>query len=289
MSPPAKRIAHRKVLPKTTDRLTLNRKLSVSPFCVGIVSDPRAIGAAFDVGINFFFVTADMHWPLYEQTRRGLADLLARRPGIRDEIVVAVVSYVTQPEFCHAPFEEVRAAIPALKRIDVTVAGGSYRQDFAVRKEQYALHGYLGAGAFGTTFHDRRMAGKAMSERLVDIGFIRYNAMHRGAEKDVFPHVRERQKRHRSLLYNFKSVDGFLPPERYVALGLSSDHWQPKATDYYRFALARPEIDGLLCAPHDLRKVEDLARALEEGPLTEEERTYIRDLADLARGKARLA
>jgi hypothetical protein len=288
MSPLAQRIAHRKVLPRTTDRHTLNRKLSVSPFCVGMVSDPRAIGAAFDAGINFFFVTADMHWPLYEQTRRGLADLLARRPGIRDEIVVAVVSYVTQPEFCHAPFEEVRAAIPALKHIDVTVAGGSYRQDFPVRKEQYAHHGYLGARAFGTTFHDRRMAGKAMSERLVDIGFIRYNAMHRGAEKDVFPHI-PRRKANRSLLYNFKSVDGFLPAERYAALGLSGDHWRPKATDYYRFALARPEIDGLLCAPHDPRKVEELALALEEGPLTEEERTYIRDLADLARGKARLA
>jgi aryl-alcohol dehydrogenase-like predicted oxidoreductase len=277
---------HRRVLPKPTDRLTLKRTLSVSPFCIGLVSDPRTVSAAFDAGINFFFVTADMHWPLYEGIRRGLADLLARSPSVRDRIVVAVVSYATQPEFCHAPFREVLDAIPALGHIDVTVAGGSYRKDFAVRAEQYANHGHVGARAFGTTFHERPMAGKAMREQLVDIAFIRYNALHRGAEKDVFPHV---PKRRRPLLYNFKSTHGFLRADDYAALGLSSAHWQPRVTDYYRFVLARPEIDGILCAPREVREVEALARAMEEGPLTEEERVYIRDLADLAKGEARLA
>jgi hypothetical protein len=277
---------HRKALPQATDRLSLKRKLRVSPFCLGMVADPRAIGAAFDAGINFFLVTADMHWPLYEGTRRGLADLFARSPGIRDRIVVAVVSYMTQPEFCHAPFREVLDALPGLRHIDVTVAGGSYRKDFAVRAEQYALHAHVGARAFGTSFHDRAMAGKAMRERLVDIGFIRYNALHRGAEKDVFPHVPARR---RSLLYNFTSTHGYLRPERYAALGLSGAHWQPKVTDYYRFVLARREIDGLLCAPRSPREVEALVRAMEEGGLTEEERVYIRDLADLSKGEARLA
>jgi len=35
--------------------------------------------------------------------------------------------------------------------------------------------------------------------------------------------------------------------------------------------------------------VEALVRALEQGPLTDEETDYIRDLADLTRGAARLA
>ena len=34
--------------------------------------------AAFDAAINCFFVSTDMHWPFYEQPRRGLKLLLAR-------------------------------------------------------------------------------------------------------------------------------------------------------------------------------------------------------------------
>jgi len=275
-----------KLLPRPKDRRTLNRALQVSPICLGAVSDPHAISHAFDMGINFFFVTADMHWPIYEQSRRGLADLFRRSPSVRDQVVVAVVAYVTQPEFCHMPFEEVIGVVPGLKHIDVTVAGGSYKSDFAARKEQFALHGPLGARAFGVSFHDRKMAGKAFKEKLVDIGFIRYNASHLGAEKDVFPHLPPRR---RSLLYNFTSTQGFVPPERYPDFGLSPEYWQPTITDYYRFVLARPELDGILCAPRTPAELDALDRALAEGPLTEEERIYIRDLADLTAGKATLA
>ncbi|MEJ7596757.1 MAG: hypothetical protein WKG01_02505, partial [Kofleriaceae bacterium] len=46
-------------LPRLSDRIAIGT-LSASPFCVGIVDDPDTIGAAYDAGINFFFLTADM-------------------------------------------------------------------------------------------------------------------------------------------------------------------------------------------------------------------------------------
>jgi aryl-alcohol dehydrogenase-like predicted oxidoreductase len=286
MSTSESRIAARNAFPKLENRLRLSTSLEVSPFCVGAVGNPDAIGAAFDAGINFFFVTADMHWPFYEASRRGLAALFARGPSVRDRVVVAAVAYVTQPEFCHVPFDEVIESVPGLERLDVTVAGGSYRGDFATRAEQYALHKHRGVRAFGTSFHDREMAAQAFAEDLVDIGFVRYNALHRGAEEDLFPRL---PRSRRSLLYNFTSTTGFLPPADYGQLGLSADYWQPTITDYYRFVLARPEIDGLLCAPREPEQVRELARALEQGPLTDEEMDYIRDLADLMRGAVKLA
>ena len=107
-------------MPRLGDRLALGSDgLRVSPFCLGIVGEPATVSAAFDAGVNFFFVTADMHWPLYEHTRRGLADLLARGRGVRDKVVVAGVCYPTQPEFCAMPFEELAAAVPGLKTLDV--------------------------------------------------------------------------------------------------------------------------------------------------------------------------
>src|SRR5215469_14434904 len=63
----------RQMLPRLTDRLVLGDEgLSVSPFCLGMVRSPDAVSAAFDAGINFFFLSADMHWPLYEPLRLGL-------------------------------------------------------------------------------------------------------------------------------------------------------------------------------------------------------------------------
>src|SRR6266540_1673365 len=69
----------RLTLPKLTDRLTLGEDgLRVSPFCLGLVGSDDTACAAFDSGINFFFLSADLHWPLYESARLGLEKLLAR-------------------------------------------------------------------------------------------------------------------------------------------------------------------------------------------------------------------
>src|SRR4029077_3897445 len=91
-----------------------------------------------------------------------------------------------------------------------------------------------------------------------------------------------------TLVYNFKSTLGFVTPERYAELGLNDDYWRPSVTDYYRFALTRPEIDGLLCSPETPLEVKALANALEEGPLDEEEQEYLIDLALLDEGRASL-
>ena len=249
-----------------------------------MVRSDETVCAAFDAGINFFFVSADLHWPGYESARRGLAKLLARKPSVRDEIVVAVVSYVTQPEFCERALQEGLEAIPGLKSIDVGVIGGAYSDEFLTRLEVYAeirRDGLLGLRALGTTFHDRAAALLAINHQLVDLAFIRYNPTHMGAKSDVFPHLTGLPG---TLLYNFKSTLGFMRRQRYAELGLDDKHWRPEITDYYRFALSRPEIDGLLCSPTTQREVRDLSRALAAGPLDEEEENYLIDLAMLDAG-----
>lgn len=273
-------------LPKMTDRLSLGETgLLVSPFCLGMVRSDETASAAFDAGINFFFLSADLHWPGYELARRGLAKLLARGPKIRDQIVVAIVSYVTQPEFCAGALEEGLESVPGLKFIDVGVMGGAYADEFLTRLGVYLQirrDGLFGLRALGTTFHDREAALLAINHHLVDLAFIRYNPAHTGAKLDVFPYLTQS----RTLLYNFKSTLGFIRSKRYAELGLNDSYWRPGVTDYYRFALTRPEIDGLLCSPTTPREVKDLSSALEEGPLDEEEEKYLIDLAALDEGSA---
>jgi hypothetical protein len=251
-----------------------------------MVTEPETIEVAHEAGVNFFLLSADMHWPDYEATRRGLASLFRRGGGVRDEVVVAVVSYVAQPEFCHAPFQEVIDAVPGLGRIDLTVAGASSRSTFFAQATEYARHEGIGARAFGATFHDRAFAAYAVGRSLVDVGFVRYNPIHRGAERDVFPRVVARGP---TLLYNFNSVRGRPSAEQYARLGLSGDHWRPGPTDYYRFALAQPELDGVLCALSTPAHVRSLAETMCGDVLTEEESRYLRQLADLSARGERIA
>jgi hypothetical protein len=276
-------------LPHLTDRYELgDAGLRVSPFCLGLVGAPETIGAAYDAGINFFFLTADMHWPMYRATREGLRLLFQRGGGIRDDVVVGVVSYVAQPEFCYFPYLEVLDEVPGLERVDLTIIGGAYAAEFPTRRTVYTqrpLGQIPGARALGCTFHERSASVAALNDGTLDIGFVRYNAIHRGAEVDVFPHLSPDR---RSLCYNFKSTSGNGTNADFAGLGLGADYWQPHVTDAYRYVLRHPEVDGLLCALPTARAVSDLARAIARGPLDEDEIEYMSDLGHLLAKRAKL-
>ncbi len=277
-------------LPKLTDRLDLGgEKIPVSPFCLGMVGGPEVIPAAFDAGINFFFVTADMHWPYYEKTRKGLEMLLSRGGGIRDEIVVGTVSYATQLEFCSSPHREVIESVRGLERIDVAIAGGAYAHEFMSRVQVYERHRhdrFMGTRAIGTTFHDRAAARLAYQGEMVDIAYIRFNPLHPGARLDLFPLLKRKTS---TLLYNFKNTMGYLSEEDFRQLGLDEDQWRPEHTDFYRFVLSDPHFDGVLCGLNEPGHVDALVRAMEQGPLDSEEAQYMSDLGDLVTGRVSLA
>jgi aryl-alcohol dehydrogenase-like predicted oxidoreductase len=273
-------------LPRLKDRLVLGSTgLRVSPFCLGVVGRPGIIGAAYQAGINFFFLTADMHWPVYEPVRKGLRQLLQASPEVRAKIVVAVVSYVTQPEFSWAPFDEVLEAVPELGHVDVAVIGGSYPGDFLGRHKQYLLKRPGGMKALGASFHDRTTAVTAVNHGLVDVAFVRYNPLHPGAEADVFPQI---QAERSGRLFSFQSTHAYLKPERLAALGLPEGKWRPAITDYYRFALRQPKLDGVLCSFDREEHVAELGRALVKGALSEEQASYLKNLSALDAGAIEL-
>jgi hypothetical protein len=278
----------RRALPKLTDRLPLGTTgRHVSPYCVGMIPDPAVVAAAFEAGINFFFISADMHWPLYEATRYGLMQLLGSRPGIRDEIVIGLVSYATQPEFCSAPFREVIDLTPHLGHMDLAIAGGAYASEIDKRMAVYARHrarGFLGTTSLGVSFHDRSAVIPLFDKGSVDIGFVRYNPLFPRAATALLPQVRDDHP----LLFNFKSTTGWMPRDQLLALGVGDDCWHPHHTDYYRFALSQPAFDGILCSLPTPGAVRELADAMARGPLDDNDQQYLLDLADLGRGKASL-
>jgi len=267
----------RRSLPRFAQRLTIGDDLPVSPFCLGMVSDWRLIPQAFDMGINFFFVTTDMHWPLYEASRKGMKALFARK-GVRDQVAVAGTCYPTQAEFCIAPFQELVHSLPGLGYVDVLVAGGVYGPDLLTRTA--VLRHVAAAGrarAVAASFHDRQAAIAAANHRVIDLGYVRYNPAHPGARTDLFPHLRGDHP----PLFNFKSMRGYTSHDRLRELQVDPALWYPDAPDYYRYALSRPQIAGLLFSVTRGQELIELDAALGKGGLTPDEEDHLDELAVL--------
>lgn len=110
----------------------------------------------------------------------------------------------------------------------------------------------------GLTSHQRKLAaGWARSGKL-DLLMIRYNAAHRGAERDVFPVTQERGMpvvtftglRWKALLtHTPDDPPGFVPPA---------------APECYRFCLANPAVAVALAAPANGRELDEDLVLLED-------------------------
>lgn len=274
-------------LPKATDRYPLGRGgLTVSPLCLGMTRR-ETVQAAFAAGINFFFISNDLHWSLYMPLMSGLGDLLAS--GVkREELVIAGVSYLSEPLFGELQFNELLAAVPRLDRIDLLIAGAAEEGNFLDRYKSLSrarAQRLWGCTAIGASFHDRETAKLAIGSDLLDLAYVRYNPAHPGGEEDLFPHLRPERA---CLTYNFKSTLGYVPESDFRRLNLGDEYPLPTIPDSYRFALSRPELDGLLVSPNNPEELEALIKALDRGPLPASKIQYMKDLYLLASGQATL-
>jgi hypothetical protein len=119
---------------------------------------------------------------------------------------------------------------------------------------------------------------------LLDVGWVRYNALHNGARSDLFPYMRSGRQ---GVMFNFTSTFAYVTPQRFRELGLTTtSHWLPSRTDHYRFVLTRAALDGVLVSPRNPTELRGLVNALEAGPLNRDEEEYIVRLSRLAAGPA---
>jgi len=126
----------------------------------------------------------------------------------------------------------------------------------------------------GMSCHDRAFAGRLASEGTLDALMIRYNAAHRGAERDIFPNLRE----HNPGLISYTAT-------RWTALLRPPRLWPksgrvPSAGDCYRFVLSNPNVHVCLTAPRNLRQFEENISALESGPLPDDEMQFMQSFGD---------
>ena len=112
-----------------------------------------------------------------------------------------------------------------------------------------------------------------------DAFMLRYNAVHRGAEQDVFPHV-PAARPPGLIAYTATRWGHLLDPAK-----MPPGEAPPPARDCYRFALSHPAVTMVLCGPANREEMQEAIRALDAGPLAPDEQARMRRIGDHVYGR----
>jgi aryl-alcohol dehydrogenase-like predicted oxidoreductase len=237
----------------------------------------RVIEGAFDRGVNYFY-WGSVRRPAFGRAMRNLA----RRQ--RDEIVLTVQSYSRVPALV-GPSVDVALLRAGLDHFDFLLLGMRNERpddDYVAAFERLREQGKVRYLALST--HNRPVLPKLFDEYRqgrspYDLFMLRYNAVHRGAEEDVFPFVPSDPKPG-IIAYTATRWGHLLDPKK-----MPPGEKPPAASDCYRFALTQPAVDMVLCGPADQAQMDEALRALERGPLDEEELARMQRIGDHIYGR----
>jgi aryl-alcohol dehydrogenase-like predicted oxidoreductase len=226
--------------------------------------DEDGIRAAMDRGVNLFLWTSRGKSKLKSPLKAALASR-------RDE--VAVVGYATIGWFGWGVRRGAEGLLKELgvDRLDVLLLGwvgvGAALTGATVR-ELVHLRESGKVGAIGVSIHDRPRAGQLAADSPLDLLMIRYNAAHPGAERDIFPHVRD----HKPSILAYTATSW----RRLLKRPKGWDGSVMTAGDCYRFQLSSPHVDVALTGPATRAELEQNLDALSKGPLSPEEDQWMR-------------
>ena len=126
----------------------------------------------------------------------------------------------------------------------------------------------------GLSCHDRKFVGRLAADGAIDIMMMRYNAAHRGAEQDIFPHLGKHDPG--VISYTATRWSCLLKRPR----GWPREGRVPTAGMCYRFVLSNPAVDVCLTAPSNLRQLRENIEAVRRGPLAEDDMQFMRNFGD---------
>ncbi len=255
-------------------RLLGRTGLRVGPLGVsgGYGAPAGAFEEAFERGCNYFYWGSMRR----EGMRRAILKLCAK--GAREELVILLQSYSRSPGLME------RFLIKGLKtlkieRADVLLLGWHNRTpsprilERALSLKDRGLVRFLAVSG-----HNREAFPKMAATGVFDILHVRYNAAHRGAEREVFPLLPDRD-RPGVVTYTATRWGKLLKP------GKMPPGEEPlSAADCYRFVLSNPAVQVCMSGPKNADQMGRALSALEAGALSPEEMERARRIGDFVHG-----
>ncbi len=226
----------------------------------------RSIEAAFERGSNYLYWGSARSDNMAEAIRN-----ISRRQ--RDRLVVTVQSYSRSALLMRASLERAIQKL-GLDRADVLLLGWwNHRPPTRIVDEALRLKERGRVRALAISCHNRPMFAEFAKDGIWDVLMCRYNAVHRGAEREVFP---------------------LLPSGSPTLLAYTATRWAslcnpaktppgertPAGSDCYRFVLSHPRVDMALTGPANEAQMNDALRALDLGPMGPDEQAWMRRVGD---------
>jgi aryl-alcohol dehydrogenase-like predicted oxidoreductase len=249
-------------------------KLGSKVFRLGLSASYRpgknAIRRALDEGVNYLF--------FYGFDGQMIDALREVMPANREKYLVATGAYNliwTRQDLRRTLEKRLRQL--RTDYIDVFHFLGVMKpREFPepVREELRRLKEDGRVRAVAMSCHDRKFAGELAARGELDVLMLRYNAAHRGAERDIFPHL----EAHHPGIVSYTAT-------RWTYLLRAPHGWPkdgriPTAPMCYRFVLSNPHVDVCLMAPSNLKQLEENLSAIRQGPLSDEEMRWMQDFGD---------
>jgi len=229
-------------------------------------------------GVNTFLVHSMM---------RGICEGVRRlvEAGHRDDLVlVSEASLPTSGSIRRGLEKQLRAV--GTETLDAWLMGWVrspwYLRD-SMMETLVALKAEGKTRAIGFSCHDRPLATALARELPVDILMIRYNAAHRGAEREIFAPLEEMGPERPGIIAYTATRWGMLLkplPKRGFASGMTG-------AECYRFVLSHPMVDTVWCAARTPEELAEDVDGVLAGPLADERMAEVRRFGDAVHDSAK--
>jgi len=226
-----------------------------------------AIERAFhQYGVNYFYLS---------MLKRGHMARAIRNlaPRHRDELRIVLARPTKGGYFLRSFVERWlrKLKVDQLDGVILQYQQNPLRQELVDRVLQLTESGKV--RFVGMSSHERPLFARIARGEVqapVDFFQIRYNAAHPGAEHDIFPHLPQ-ENRPGIVAFTATCWGKLLKPK------LMPAGERPLApADCYRFVLSHPDVNVCVTGPSTAVQMEENFKALEAGPLAEEEMARVR-------------
>ncbi len=222
-------------------------------------------------GVNYLYWGSLRRKSFGEGIRR-----LAQRK--REDLVIVIQSYARIEGWLTRSFERGLSRL-RLDYADILLLGlhnkppSSRIMDAALRLRERGRVRF-----FAVSCHHRPAFQHYINEAVLDVLMLRYNAAHRGAEREIFPYL-EIPNRPGTVAYTATRWGRLINPKK-----IPPGEPTPRASDCYRFVLSQPQVEVCLAGPANAEQMREALAALDRGPMSEDELAWMRKIGDHIHG-----
>jgi len=237
--------------------------------------DAKSIEVAFEHGCNYL---------LFGSMVKGYSDEMAKAinnivaSGKRDALFISAIT------FWHNNFLHRISIRKALKKIntdylDAVILGlynskpGDKVLNDLIKLKEKGIIKYIGLST-----HNRKLIPQLLKLNFFDVFHIRYNAIHKGAEIDIFPYLQDIDVNERPGIVVFTAT---AHKKLIIHSNFSEGFEIPSPADCYRFVLKNPFVNVVMTAPSNYNQLIENLKILEEPTIDEEKYLKMRKLGDL--------